>query len=117
MRAATRASEGDKGESARERLIVLHYPHTFTADQEKLSSGEKAYDDTLERRLKIEHSSKKENHTTAAYASTAEVDAQTPSAIYNAMIHPLAPFSLAGFTWCKLSPQPTSHSDQMRILI
>ena len=28
-----------------------------------------------------------------------EVDAQTPSAIYNAMIHPLAPFTLAGFCW------------------
>ena len=31
--------------------------------------------------------------------SSAEVNAQTPSAIYNAMIHPLAPFTLAGFTW------------------
>ena len=41
-----------------------------------------------------------------------EVNAQTPSAIYNAMIHPLAPFALAGFTWCKFA----IHS-QVRLIV
>ena len=38
---------GDKGESARERLGVLHFPFTFTNDAAKLASGERARDDEL----------------------------------------------------------------------
>jgi len=38
---------GDKGESARERLVVQHFPHTFTNDAAKLASGERAKDDEL----------------------------------------------------------------------
>ena len=38
---------GDKGESARERLGVQHFPFTFTNDAAKLASGERAKDDEL----------------------------------------------------------------------
>jgi len=31
---------GDKGESARERVVVIHFPFTFTDDAAKLASGE-----------------------------------------------------------------------------
>ena len=38
---------GDKGESARERVAVLHFPFTFTDDAAKLASTERATDDSL----------------------------------------------------------------------
>ena len=38
---------GDKGESARERLGVQHFPFTFTNDAAKLASDERAKDDDL----------------------------------------------------------------------
>lgn len=38
---------GDKGESARERVVVLHFPFTFTNDAAKLASDERATDDDL----------------------------------------------------------------------
>jgi len=38
---------GDKGESARERLVVLHFPFTFTNDAAKLASDERAKDEEL----------------------------------------------------------------------
>ena len=38
---------GDKGESAHERIVVLHFPFTFTNDAAKLASDERARDDDL----------------------------------------------------------------------
>ena len=38
---------GDKGESARERLVVQHFPFTFTNDATKLASDGRAKDDDL----------------------------------------------------------------------
>ena len=38
---------GDKGESARERVVVLHFPFTFTDDATKLASGDVATDEAL----------------------------------------------------------------------
>ena len=38
---------GDKGESARERVLVQHFPFTFTNDAAKLASDECATDDDL----------------------------------------------------------------------
>ena len=38
---------GDKGESARERVTVIHFPFTFTSDAAKLASDERATDDDL----------------------------------------------------------------------
>ena len=44
---------GDKGESARERVAVLHFPFTFTDDAAKLASGELATDDALGTTLSV----------------------------------------------------------------
>ena len=43
---------GDKGESARERVVVINFPFTFTNDATKLASNERAKDGDLGEALK-----------------------------------------------------------------
>ena len=75
---------GDKGESARERIVVLHFPFIFTNDPAKLASDEHAKDDDLgialtEKKYKVKDVSLKsrtfkEEHYCAAFKYFVDTD-------------------------------------------